>query len=171
MLDVIFHAGAVPFGYVCEITMESEHLGDCMDQRLLPQESKQPCDRERNESKPSTHCILGTTTTTQNYGSLRGLQRPCAKEENERTNNTRDEMKSRGNVEKKVDENNQLWREVGRDLRHIADTFTVSNSKTDRSKGTQSGPTSPALVSVTATRCLTASLLALACWKVISSLR
>lgn len=38
-------------------------------------------------------------------------------------------MKSRGNVEKKVDENNQLWREVGRDLRHIADTFTVSNSK------------------------------------------
>ncbi|XP_047500023.1 uncharacterized protein LOC125046260 [Penaeus chinensis] len=170
MLDVIFHAGAVPFGYVCERTMESEHLEDCMAQRLLPQEPKQPCDRERNESKQSTYCISRSTTTAQNYGSLRGLQGPF-REENERTNNTEDEMKSRGNVEKLVEENNQLWREVGRDLRHIADTFTVSNSKTDRSKGSQSGPTSPALVSVTATRCLTASLLALACWKVISSLR
>lgn len=48
MLDVIFHAGAVPFGYVCEPTMEREYLGDCMDQRWLPQEPKQPCERKRN---------------------------------------------------------------------------------------------------------------------------
>lgn len=81
------------------------------------------------ESEPSAHCISRTITATENYGSLRRLQKSCTKEEDEKTNNTEGEMKSKTNVERLAEENNQLWREVGRDLRHIADTFTVSKNQ------------------------------------------
>lgn len=48
MLDVIFHAGAVPFGYVSELTMERETLVECMDQRVMPLGPKQSCGEEIN---------------------------------------------------------------------------------------------------------------------------